>query len=90
MFSYFHLKHVQDAVCLCASLPSFLAACTEFSHLGLSLHIPLPLPQATFGTAGTFLLFAVVAVAAVVFIWKLVPETKGLSLEEIQRMLAHE
>lgn len=34
---------------------------------------------------GAFLLYAVVCVAAVFFVWKGVPETKGHSLEEIER-----
>ncbi|KAG8472061.1 hypothetical protein CXB51_036837 [Gossypium anomalum] len=33
---------------------------------------------------GTFLMFAIFCVVAIVFIWKLVPETKGRTLEEIQ------
>ena len=32
---------------------------------------------------GTFLLYAMVSVAALLFIWRLVPETKGRTLEEI-------
>ena len=36
------------------------------------------------GKAGTFWLYAVVGVVAVVFFARLVPETKGRSLEEIQ------
>ena len=54
---------------------------------GESLHT---CPQAWLGPAGAFLIFAVLAVTAVVFIWELVPETKGLSLEEIQHKLAAE
>jgi sugar porter (SP) family MFS transporter len=34
---------------------------------------------------GAFLLYAVVCIAAVFFVWKGVPETKGYSLEEIER-----
>src|SRR5262249_41911869 len=33
--------------------------------------------------AGTFLLYAAISVAAFVFVWRLLPETKGRSLEEI-------
>jgi sugar porter (SP) family MFS transporter len=36
---------------------------------------------------GTFLLYAAVAVVAVVFFWRRVPETKNRSLEDIQREL---
>ncbi|KAJ4822008.1 hypothetical protein Tsubulata_019548 [Turnera subulata] len=35
-------------------------------------------------TAGTFFIFAGVYACTVIFIWKLVPETKGKTLEEIQ------
>ena len=32
---------------------------------------------------GTFLLYAAVSIAAFLFVWRLVPETKGRTLEEI-------
>ena len=38
------------------------------------------------GESGTFALFAVMCVVSYVFIWKLVPETKGKTLDEIQQM----
>ncbi|MDW5561875.1 MAG: sugar porter family MFS transporter [Methanomassiliicoccus sp.] len=42
-------------------------------------------------TGGVFLLYAIIGILAFVFIWKLVPETKGLSLEEIEKKIeAHE
>jgi sugar porter (SP) family MFS transporter len=37
----------------------------------------------TLGRAGTFLLYAAVGVAAIAFSWRLVPETKGRTLEQI-------
>lgn len=37
------------------------------------------------GKAGTFWLYAGFGVAAVVFFWRWLPETKGRSLEEIER-----
>lgn len=36
------------------------------------------------GESTTFFLFALLCAAAFVFVWRLVPETKGRSLEEIQ------
>jgi len=39
---------------------------------------------------GTFYVFGAVGGLALLFIWLLVPETKGLSLEEIQASLIRE
>ena len=36
------------------------------------------------GESTTFFLFAALCVVSFVFVWRLVPETKGRSLEEIQ------
>ena len=36
------------------------------------------------GTAATFLIFGVVALIALVFVWKFVPETKGLTFEQVE------
>ncbi len=40
------------------------------------------------GSGGTFLLFAVLTLAAIVFTWRFVPETRGRSLEQIESDLA--
>ncbi|KAL1222381.1 Sugar transporter ESL1 [Cardamine amara subsp. amara] len=40
-------------------------------------------------TAGTFFIFAIVTAVAVLFVWALVPETKGRTLEEIQSSLSN-
>jgi SP family arabinose:H+ symporter-like MFS transporter len=37
--------------------------------------------------SGVFILFGILCIAGVVFIWRVVPETKGKSLEEITHML---
>lgn len=39
---------------------------------------------------GTFFIFGAIGGAALLFIWLLVPETKGLSLEEIQISLTRQ
>ncbi|KAH7568549.1 hypothetical protein ACOSQ2_011854 [Xanthoceras sorbifolium] len=41
------------------------------------------------GTSWTFLLFGVISVVALVFVLICVPETKGLPIEEIEKMLEH-
>ncbi len=38
-----------------------------------------------FTAPGAFLLYAIVSVAAFLFVWRSVPETKGISLEEIEK-----
>jgi len=40
---------------------------------------------ATFGMHTAFLTFAAICFVGTVFFWRLVPETKGRSLEEIER-----
>ncbi|MEW6145653.1 MAG: sugar porter family MFS transporter [Thermodesulfobacteriota bacterium] len=46
----------------------------------------LPLLEAA-GAAYTYWLYALVSLLGIVFVWRLVPETKGLSLEEIEERL---
>ena len=45
-----------------------------------------PLMLTTFTPAGTFWLFAVMCVPYMLIVWKLLPETTGKSLEEIEEM----
>ncbi|WP_407531963.1 sugar porter family MFS transporter [Elizabethkingia meningoseptica] len=43
-----------------------------------------PVLIGSIGSAYTFWLYAVIAITAFIFIWKMLPETKGKSLEEIE------
>ena len=45
-----------------------------------------PWLMSTLSSAGVFWLFAVMCIPYMLIVWKLVPETTGLSLEEIERM----
>jgi sugar porter (SP) family MFS transporter len=47
-----------------------------------------PLLQASLGMARTFWLYAVICFAGFVFVWRRVPETRGRSLEQIERELS--
>jgi SP family arabinose:H+ symporter-like MFS transporter len=38
-----------------------------------------------FGVANTFLIYAILTAPAFVFVWCLIPETKGKTLEEIEK-----
>jgi len=51
------------------------------------LTFAFPMLQSSLGMAGTFWLYSAVCGAGFVFVWKLVPETKDKSLEQIEREL---
>jgi len=51
------------------------------------LTFTFPILNATLGPAGTFWAYAAVCVAGFVFVWFKVPETKGKSLEQIEKEL---
>jgi MFS family permease len=46
-----------------------------------------PWELATLGSAGTFLVYGLFAAAGLIFIVKVIPETKGKSLEELEAQL---
>jgi hypothetical protein len=41
------------------------------------------------GGGNTFLFFSIMMVLQLLFVWKVMPETKGKSLEQIERTLIH-
>jgi len=51
------------------------------------LTFTFPMLNATLGPAGTFWAYAAVCVAGFIFVWLKVPETKGKTLEQIERDL---
>ncbi|GAB3327087.1 D-xylose transporter XylE [Larkinella ripae] len=48
-----------------------------------------PLMKSTLGLSGTFGVYAVLLMLYFVFVWRNVPETKGRTLEEIERLVRH-
>jgi sugar porter (SP) family MFS transporter len=58
------------------------------SNWGANFLVTLMFPtlRQTLGSGPTFWLFAVCGVIALVFVWRRVPETKGKTLEEIERV----
>lgn len=62
-----------------------LATLTNFGS-NFAVSLVLPTLQETFGQSAMYFTFAAIGVAALVTINAYVPETKGKSLEEIERM----
>jgi SP family xylose:H+ symportor-like MFS transporter len=52
------------------------------------LTFTFPLLNASLGPAGTFFLYAFICAAGYVFVFRFVPETKGKTLEELERQFA--
>jgi MFS family permease len=57
-------------------------ACTALTSTFLTL-------VSAVGTSGAFWLYAVMCLITFTFVWKAVPETKGKTLEEIERSWTH-
>jgi MFS family permease len=55
--------------------------------ISASVTFIFPWELSHFGPAGTFLGYGLMAVAALVFVWAFIPETKGKSLEELESIL---
>jgi len=57
------------------------------SAVSFSVQLVFPWELATLGTAGTFLIYGVFGALGLVFVLIMVPETKGKSLEELEKIL---
>ena len=57
------------------------------SAVSFLVQLVFPWELSTLGNAGTFLLYGIFAVTGLIIIMKLLPETKGKSLEELELML---
>jgi sugar porter (SP) family MFS transporter len=57
------------------------------SAISFLVQLIFPWELATLGSTGTFLLYGVFALIGLIFIMKLLPETKGKSLEQLETML---
>ena len=51
------------------------------------LTVTFPILNAVAGAAGTFVLYGIICLAASIFLFRNVPETKGHSLEQLERLL---
>ena len=60
------------------------------SGVSFLVQLIFPWELAVFGSATTFLIYGVFAVIGLVIIMKLLPETKGRSLEELEKILVKE
>jgi hypothetical protein len=57
------------------------------SLVSFSVQLIFPWELATIGTAGTFLIYGIFGAIGLVFVLIMVPETKGKSLEELEKIL---
>jgi len=49
-----------------------------------------PLALTAFGGGGVFMFFALIMIPFFFFVWKVMPETKGISLEELEKIVVRE
>lgn len=67
-----------------------MATCTFALWVGCcTLTFSFPSMNAALGSSGTFWTYAAICVAAFVFLWRRCPETKGKSLEQLEKELAN-
>jgi MFS family permease len=57
------------------------------SLVSFSVQLVFPWELATLGTAGTFLIYGIFGALGLIFVLIMVPETKGKSLEELEKIL---
>lgn len=100
LLTFFLLYIFSCAISICAVIFVLLSEMypvkvrgAAMSIAGLSLWIGTyligqltPWLLSTLSPSGTFLLFAVMCIPYLLIVWKLLPETTGLSLEEIEQM----
>lgn len=62
-----------------------VATATFFLWIGsFTLTLSFPLLNGALGTSGTFWIYTAICVAAFLYLWKALPETKGKTLEQIE------
>lgn len=62
-----------------------MSICTAVLWLSdFTLSYTFPILTQNIGEGWTFMLYVVVTALSAIFVWKLVPETRGKSLEEIE------
>ena len=65
-----------------------VATCTFFLWIGsFTLTLSFPLLNQALGTSGTFWIYSAICVAALLYFVKALPETKGKSLEQLEKEL---
>lgn len=66
-----------------------MATCTFALWVGCcTLTFSFPSMNAALGSSGTFWIYSVICLVALVYLWRCCPETKGRSLEELENELA--
>ena len=66
---------------------SFVGLINSAISFGVQLVFPWELEN--LGNAMTFLIYGVFAIIGLIFVLRIVPETKGKSLEDLEKILVH-